>query len=278
MNQALIRRPAVSGLFYPDDQATLRQTVANLFDQAHQICPGGSREPAAPKAVIAPHAGYIYSGLPAAIAFAAFEPIASAIRRVIVIGPSHRMAFTGIATSSAEQFATPLGNVPQDAALRETAEQLAFVVRLDQAHAEEHALEVELPFLQHLLPDFAILPLVVGDATADQVASVLDSVWGHGNETAVVVSSDLSHYLSYDRARDIDQRTAYAIESLDPHALSSNMACGHQPIRGLLTMASRKRLTPRTLALMNSGDTSGTRDRVVGYGAFAFYEAVASSN
>ncbi|MBL1217043.1 MAG: AmmeMemoRadiSam system protein B [Planctomycetes bacterium] len=267
MNQAVTRQPAVSGLFYPGDRSGLQQTVSDLLADA----PRSHMQHRSPKALIAPHAGYDYSGLPAAIAFATLEPIASTIRRVILIGPSHRVAFSGIATSGADCFATPLGMVVQDAALRETAEELPYVTRLDEAHAQEHSLEVELPFLQSLLPAFTFVPLVVGDATADEVAAVLAGLWGD-DDTIIIVSSDLSHFLSYGQAREIDRATANAIESLAPQAISSQMACGHQPIKGLLTLARTRTLTAQTLALMNSGDTSGSRDRVVGYGAFAFYE------
>jgi MEMO1 family protein len=266
---AAVRPPAVAGTFYPGSPEELRSMVAALMGEAESR--EGERPPRpAAKAVIAPHAGYVYSGPIAAVAFRALAPAAPAIRKVVLLGPAHYVPIRGLALPAAQSYATPLGLVAID------PEGAGAVLRLPQvrvqpeAHAREHSLEVELPFLQMLLGEFRVLPLVVGDADDEEVAEVLDRVWG-GPETAVVISSDLSHYLPYDRAREVDRRTADEILALDG-PLDPHQACGAMPINGLLATARRRGLTPELLDLRSSGDTAGDRGRVVGYGAFAFHE------
>ncbi len=260
----LVRTAAVAGLFYSGTATALAKDVDDALDQARQVS-----QPA-PKALIVPHAGYIYSGAVAAEAFALLRRAATAITRVVILGPCHRVALTGLALPAARAFATPLGLVPLDRAAINAIAQLPQVVSSDGAHAREHAIEVQLPFLQRLLGRFSILPLVVGDATADEVAQVLERVWG-GPETLIVISSDLSHYHEYDSARRKDEATTRAILGFDTR-LHHEQACGATPIAGLLVVAKRRGLVPRLLRLCNSGDTAGDRQRVVGYAAFAFHE------
>jgi AmmeMemoRadiSam system protein B len=260
--QPSIRPAAVAGLFYPESPARLQGDVDRFLAEATV------RPRPTPKAIIAPHAGYVYSG---AIAGSAFRALAGLpVRRVVLLGPSHRVAFAGIALPGAQAFATPLGTVPVDADLVAAVAGLPGVFPYPEAHAEEHALEVELPFLQRLLGDFTMLPLVVGEAGAAAVAAVLDAVWG-GEETAIVVSSDLSHYLPAPQAERVDRQTAESILRLSG-PLDPFQACGAQPINGLLAVAERRGLLPELLDLRHSGDTAGDRRRVVGYGAFAFAE------
>lgn len=259
-----IRPTAVAGMFYPDDRDELHEMVADFLREA------GSAHDPAPKAIIAPHAGYIYSGPIAASAYSHLAPSRDTIRRVVLLGPSHRVAFPGIAVSNADYFHTPLGDIPLDHELREQVAQLPQVQRFDQAHQMEHSLEVHLPFLQEVLGDFTLLPLVVGDATPADVAGVLRAVWG-GEETLIVVSSDLSHYHDYATAQRMDRATSNAIEQLKPEAIDYDNACGRTPLSGLLLVAKEKRLHAETIDLRNSGDTVGTRDQVVGYGAYLFH-------
>jgi hypothetical protein len=257
------RQPSVAGLFYPADPDTLRRQV-DAFLAA--VAPALTLNP---KALIAPHAGYPYSGPVAACAYAQLAPIAAAVRRVVLLGPAHRLAVRGLAYPSAERLLTPLGPVEVDrAALNELAD-LPQVTCVDAAFDGEHCLEVQLPFLQSLLPDFRVVPLLVGAATVQSVAEVLDRLWG-GPETLILVSSDLSHYLDYDTAAQMDRETTDAIERLEPERLDHQCACGATPLCGLLLEARRRELTATTLDLRSSGDTAGIRDQVVGYGAYAF--------
>lgn len=260
-----IRHPAVAGAFYPADPLQLRRMVEQFLGAAHAAGP-------VPKAIIAPHAGYIYSGAVAASAYARLLPARDAIRRVVLIGPSHRVPFHGLAITAADAYATPLGTVPID---RQTVARLAAlpgVGLLDAAHGPEHSLEVHLPFLQVALADFTLVPIVAGQAPPDVVARVLDAAWG-GPETLLVVSSDLSHYLEYPAAQALDARTCRAIETLDAAAIGQDQACGRIPVAGLLTLARARHLKAETLDLRNSGDTAGPRNGgVVGYGAWAFVE------
>jgi AmmeMemoRadiSam system protein B len=265
------RPAAVAGMFYPADPAVLRGAVHRLLAAA----PEASGERPAAKALIVPHAGYTYSGPVAAAVYARLAPHASAIRRVVLLGPAHRVAFRGLALPGAERFATPLGDVAVDAAAVATVARLPQVLEHAAAHAGEHSLEVQLPFLQRVLADFTLVPLVVGMAKDDDVAGVLDVLWG-GPETLIVVSSDLSHYHPYDEARRLDRATADAILALAPH-LDHEQACGATPVNGLLLAARRRGLVPALVDLRNSGDTSGDRRRgVVGYAAFEFTEAPSS--
>jgi hypothetical protein len=261
-----VRPPAVAGSFYPADAGRLRAAVEGYLGAAN-----GSQAAPSPKALIAPHAGYVYSGPVAGHAFASLGAGASAIRRAVVVGPAHFVPFCGIAVPSAAAFRTPLGDVPLDGQAIEAVRDLPQVRLADAPHEPEHALEVELPFLQTVLADFALVPLVVGDATSDEVAQVLERLWG-GPDTLLVISSDLSHYEPYARAKEHDAATAAAIERLDAPSLGPRDACGWLPISGLLMAASRRAMQAVRLDLRNSGDTAGPKDQVVGYGAWAFYE------
>ncbi len=261
MSPGAVRPPAVAGGFYPADPRRLQAEVARLLAAVP-----ASAGPA-PKALIAPHAGYVYSGAVAAAAFA--ELRGRAVPRVVVIGPAHFVALRGIAVPTAQAFATPLGRVPVDRDALATIADLPCVIEMDAAHAPEHAIEVELPFLQALLPPFALVPLLVGGAAPDEVAQVLARLWG-GADTLIVVSSDLSHYHAYETARRLDAATAARIERGDWAGLGPGDACGRLPIAGLLAEGARHGVAARRLALCNSGDTTGTRDEVVGYGAWAF--------
>ena len=259
-----LRSPAVAGLFYPEDAAALAASVRRLL--AAVAPEPGPR----PQAIIAPHAGYVYSGPIAASAYALLEPFRDAIERVVLLGPSHYVPLRGLATSSAMAFETPLGRIPVDVELRDRLLQLPQVVSLDAAHAREHSLEVHLPFLQTVLASFSLVPLAVGDATATEVAAVLEPTW-NDDGGLVVVSSDLSHYLDYETAQRIDKDTCYRIENLARGGVSTESACGSRAVNGLIEAARRQGLEPSTLDLRNSGDTAGPRDRVVGYGSWAFF-------
>ncbi len=262
-----VRRPAVAGAFYPSDPAELESVVRRYLSEV----PSTPRA-VPPKAIIAPHAGYVYSGPVAATAYARVAPLKGRVRRIILLGPSHRVPLRGLAASEAGSYETPLGRVPIDRDAVAAALKLPQVKAFEAGHTAEHSLEVHLPFLQVALGDFSLVPLVVGDASAAEVAEVLDLLWG-GDETLIVVSSDLSHYLDYEACRQLDAATTRAVESLDGKALGREQACGRIPIAGLLLSARRRGLVVATLDVRNSGDTAGPRDRVVGYGSWAFVEA-----
>jgi AmmeMemoRadiSam system protein B/AmmeMemoRadiSam system protein A len=259
----LVRPAAVAGVFYPDDPRELTDEVGDYLDRAREA----DQAPGFPKALIVPHAGYIYSGPVAASAYDLLRPARGVVKRVVVLGPCHRVPVRGLALPQAAAFATPLGRIPLDAEGVRALRDLPQVVESAATHAEEHALEVQLPFLQKVLGEFSLLPLVVGDAEPEEVAEVLDRLWG-GPETLVVVSSDLSHYHAYDSAREIDGATVRAILDFDA-GISHEQACGATPISGLLLAAKRKGLAPQLLDCRNSGDTAGDRRRVVGYASFA---------
>jgi AmmeMemoRadiSam system protein B len=256
-----VRAPAVAGLFYPADARQLAHDVQALLDAAppHELTP---------KALIAPHAGYIYSGPVAASAYATLAPLATRIRRVVLLGPTHRVAVRGLALPGAEAFDTPLGRVMLDAAAARGISHLPQVTVSAQAHALEHSLETQLPFLQSVLEDFTLLPLAVGMATPEEVAEVLEALWG-GEETLIVISSDLSHFLPYTVAQRVDRDTVQDILHLR-QPINHEQACGGTPVSGLIVAARRHRLTPHLLDLRNSGDTAGSHDQVVGYAALAF--------
>jgi AmmeMemoRadiSam system protein B len=256
-----IRPAAVSGLFYPENPGILEREVRAMLASAHL-------SDLTPKALIVPHAGYVYSGAIAADAYAALKNVASRIRRVLLLGPTHRVSVRGLALPGADAFATPLGIVQVDSAAAKCIAGLPQVVVSPQAHAQEHSLEVQLPFLQAVLTDFKLLPLAVGMASAEEVAEVLELLWG-GEETLIVISSDLSHYLPYDTAKRVDGATVQSVLDLTQGILHEQ-ACGATPINGLLLSACRHHLTPHLLDLRNSGDTAGSRDGVVGYASFAF--------
>lgn len=259
-----IRESAVAGHFYPDHPGQLSETVQGLLRRS-QAGPGP-----APKALIVPHAGYIYSGPIAATAYARLQPYRDLYDHVVLLGPCHRVAITGLAASASDAFRTPLGDVPLD---REAIKRLVphRVALSDAPHLLEHSLEVQLPFLQLTIDSFSLVPLAVGDTEPEAVAEVIDLLWG-GPETLVVVSSDLSHYLRYEDARRCDAATCQAIEGMDVHGVSSRNACGYTVVGGLLIAAKRHGLQIATLDLRNSGDTAGGKDRVVGYGSWILME------
>jgi AmmeMemoRadiSam system protein B len=257
------RPPAVAGAFYPDNPAELAAAVDGYMDEAGAAEPGP-----APKALIVPHAGYVYSGPIAGSAYCRVRELRGRIERVVLAGPAHRVRVRSVAASSADAFRTPLGDVPVDREAIAELLKLSQVELLDRAHAPEHCLEVQLPFLQRALETFSLVPLLVGDATFEEVAEVLEALWG-GSETLILISSDLSHYFDSETARRLDANTTRAIEGLEPRELGSESACGRVPIGGLLLAAERRGLHVRTLDLRNSGDTAGPRDQVVGYGAYS---------
>lgn len=258
-----IRPPAVAGMFYPSDAGVLAHEVQFFLKNSHHF-------DLTPKALIVPHAGYIYSGPIATTAYATL--IADRIRRVVLLGPTHRVAVQGIALPGADAFDTPLGRVMIDTAAAQSIKHLPQVVVSREVHAQEHSLEVQLPFLQSVLRDFTLVPLAVGMASSEKVAEVLEFLWG-GDETLIVVSSDLSHYLPYSVAQRKDRETVEAILNLQ-QPIPHDRACGGTPVSGLILAARRHHLTPHLLDLKNSGDTAGSRDQVVGYAAMAFTEDV----
>jgi AmmeMemoRadiSam system protein B len=247
-------------MFYPGDRTRLEGAVRAYLAEAKADGP-------APAAIIAPHAGYVYSGPVAASAYARLAPLAGKVKRVVLIGPAHRLAFRGIAVSDADSFATPLGEIPIDRPSVARLAALPQVKRLEQAFEGEHCLEVHLPFLQVVLGAFHLVPLVAGDATGAEVEEVLQALWD-SDETLPVISSDLSHYHDYETARRRDRATSQAIEALDDDALGWDDACGRVPISGLLRIARRRGLAASTVDLRNSGDTAGPKTEVVGYGAW----------
>lgn len=260
-----VREPAVSGQFYPSTHQELRHAVNSYLAQA------SSTFTAIPKAIIVPHAGYIYSGPIAATAYATLTPARDTIRRVVLLGPSHHIGFSGVALTEAEYYRTPLGDIPIDQQAYAQLITLRQVNLLPVAHRQEHSLEVQLPFLQTVLSEFTLVPIVVGLASKQDVAEVLELLWG-GDETLIVISSDLSHYHDYATAQQLDAATSAAIVGQQPDLISHDHACGGTVIRGLLQLASQRPLHITTLDLRNSGDTAGPRDRVVGYGAYAVTE------
>jgi AmmeMemoRadiSam system protein B len=265
-----VRTPAVAGMFYPGDAAQLQQAVKGYLSAVR--FEGGQT----PKALIAPHAGYVYSGPIAASAYARLAPLKGKISRVVLIGPSHRVGFRGLALCTANAYAIPGKTIPLDREMESRLASLPGVGLLDQAHVPEHSLEVHLPFLAAVLGDFKLVPIVAGEASPELVADLLEAAWG-GDDTLIVVSTDLSHYHAYEQARKIDAATVAAIEQLDPARLDGEHACGHVPVAGLLELARRKSLQVKTLDVRNSGDTAGPKDRVVGYGAWAFFEGTADA-
>lgn len=259
-----IREPAVAGLFYPGRAQRLQQDVESLLSEAAEQPAGPS-----PKALIVPHAGYIYSGPVAARAYRRLTGIEDVIDRVVLLGPAHRVFLHGMAVPEAMAFATPLGEIPLDLAAIEAISDLPGVCRSDAAHAREHSLEVQLPFLQTMLADFHLVPVVVGRCEAGLVANLIDALWG-GPETLVVISSDLSHFLPYPTAREVDGNTCQRILDKDGQ-LTGDEACGAYVINGLLRSRHCQAMKIEAVDLRNSGDTAGNRSQVVGYGAFALH-------
>lgn len=257
------REPAVAGAFYPADSEVLHQQLTDMLDSA-------SFQGTPAKAIIVPHAGYIYSGQLAAQAYASLQAQREIIKTVVLLGPAHTVYFRGIAAPADDEFRTPLGTIPIDQkAIEGLVDKLEFVQRLPQPHRDEHCLEVQLPFLQEVLENFKLIPLVVGDASPDQVEKVIDNLWGD-ESTLIVISSDLSHFHDYETARALDSQTASAIEGLQTQELNGKRACGYLPVTGLLLAAQSRQIWPKRVGLCNSGDTAGDKIRVVGYGAWIF--------
>jgi AmmeMemoRadiSam system protein B len=260
-------------LFYPDRETSLRTDVEGYLQAAEEAAARSKKgtldpeRPGRPKAIIAPHAGFVYSGPVAASAYIRASLLQGVVQRVVLLGPAHRYPFRGLAASSAIAFETPLGSVPLDREAIRDALRLGQVHLLDDAHEGEHSLEVHLPFLQVVLGDFSLVPLVVGETTPEEVAQVLEILWG-GSETLIVISTDLSHYLPHSRATELDASTARAIEELKPESIGRDQACGRLPMAGLLLRAQAEGLSVECVDLRNSGDTAGPRDQVVGYGSF----------
>jgi MEMO1 family protein len=254
------RPAAVAGMFYPADPGQLEHDVQKFLAAAHP-------QALNTKALVVPHAGYIYSGAIAASAYITLKSIAPRIKRVVLVGPTHRVAINGLALPDTDAFDTPLGQIHLDKDAMRAIARFPQVIISGEAHEQEHSLEVQLPFLQNVLGEFSLLPLAVGMATAEEVAEVLDAVWG-GDETLIVISSDLSHYLPYAAAQFIDNKTVQDIIKLQ-QPIHHEQACGGTPISGLIVAARKHHLDPHLLDLRNSGDTAGSRDRVVGYAAFA---------
>lgn len=269
MSSLTVRPPAVAGQFYPADPDRLEAEVRRYLVEGDG--PEDCEDYPLIKAIIAPHAGYTYSGTVAAAAYLQLACSDIPVRRFILIGPAHYAPVRGLAISGAAAFDTPLGRVPVDDAIRTALLSAAAVTVDDDAHAPEHSLEVQLPFLQELFLDFSIVPLLVGDTTAGEVAAALEIVWGEA-DTRVIVSSDLSHFHDYETAQSLDRETAKAIVAMKPEALREDSACGRVAIAGLLMAARRRGMHSETITLRNSADTGGPRDRVVGYGAFLFSE------
>jgi len=255
-----IRHPVCAGTFYPDNPAELRQMVEGFLSTGSDV----NEDPG--KAYVLPHAGYVYSGSVAGVGYRRLLQERDKVERVLLLGPSHHIAFQGLAISQHDAFATPLGHVAVDREALATIGNLPQVIQMDQAHSREHSIEVHLPFLQVVLNNFRLVPLVVGQVEEGEVAQVLDLLWG-GPETRVIVSSDLSHYHDYDTACRIDRETACRVEKL--LRVTPDQACGAVPLDGLLHVVRARAMRIRTLDLRNSGDTAGGKDRVVGYGAFA---------
>jgi len=273
-----VRPAAVAGSFYPADSQTLAKNINTLLDAtisdiSRKIDPITKAVP--PKAIVVPHAGYIYSGQTAAVAYSRLAAWRNTIKRVILLGPVHRVPVRGLALPDADTFATPLGEVELDKAAMTSIAGMKQVVVNSLAHAQEHSLEVQLPFLQSVLGDFKLVPLAIGDASPAEVAEVLNVLWG-GPETIIVVSSDLSHYLPYAMAEAVDQSTVQDILNMR-ETLTHQQACGGTPVNGLISAARKHHLHPTLLNLCNSGDTAGDKSRVVGYASFMFTEGTGNA-
>lgn len=262
-----VRQPAVAGTFYSGQRVALSNHVMSMLaaTKLGVDVPNGI-----PKAIIVPHAGYIYSGATAALGYAHLLSGRKTIKRVVLLGPVHRVPVRGLALPGVDAFSTPLGDVEIDQIAVAALAPLRQVVVSPAAHAQEHALEVQLPFLQSVLDDFKLVPLAVGDATPAEVAQVIEMLWG-GSETLIVISSDLSHFLPYNKAQSVDHETVETILNL-VGPVTHEQACGGTPINGLLLAAKHHQLRPHLLGLCNSGDTAGDRQRVVGYASFAFMQ------
>lgn len=259
----MIIYPNVADKFYPADPSVLRQDILTMLTAASD-----KATLPIPKAIIAPHAGYIYSGLIAASAYACLTKAKKQIHRIVLLAPSHQYPVSGVAITDAKSYMTPLGQITIDQKSI-SALNLPYVQAVEEAFASEHAIEVHLPFLQLTLETFSLIPLLVGLATTAQVGKVLEKLWD-GPETLIIISSDLSHYYPYDLAQFLDKKTAEAIIKLDPKDITPEQACGAVGIKGLLAIAAKKKLHASQIDLRNSADTAGPKDQVVGYGAFHF--------
>jgi AmmeMemoRadiSam system protein B len=264
-----MRAPAVAGSFYPDRPGELAAAVQGYLADAALSESGETKS--APKAIIVPHAGYIYSAPVAATAYARLKPLAGTVSRVVLLGPAHTVALGAIAAPHAEAFDGPLGPLTVDRPALWALAGLSQVVQDDAPHAREHCLEVQLPFLRTVLGEVSIVPLVVGDVAPAAVAEVIERLWG-GPETLILLSTDLSHYHHHEAARARDAATASAIEALEGARIGPEDACGCRALAGLLAAARTRNLTIERLDLRTSGDTAGPKDRVVGYGAWVLYE------
>jgi len=256
------RPPCVAGMFYSDNERKLGQEIDRYLKNSEKT-------DMRPAALIAPHAGYMYSGPVAGSAFAPLLSLADKIDRILLLGPSHRVAFRGLAVPRWEAFATPLGSIPVDLEAVEEIAELPQVQYSDEAHRSEHSLEVELPFLQYMLPEFKLIPIVTGQAPKEDVSETITKAI-KDDCIMIIVSSDLSHYHDYRTAQKMDERTSRSIEELEPDNILHEHACGQTAINGLLHYARKNNLKAKTIDLRNSGDTAGSKDRVVGYGAFIF--------
>lgn len=260
------RAAAVAGTFYPLDENTLKSDIQRYLKLAGE----NGTEIVTPKALVVPHAGYIFSGPIAASAYRHLIPLKQQIKRVVLLGPAHRTPFNGLALPEADTFSTPLGDIPIDHQGVQALANFDQVITSEQIHRNEHSLEVQLPFLQEVLDDFTLIPLVVGDANADEVAEVIKQLWGD-EHTLIIISTDLSHYHKYNEAQQLDSSTSNAIINLKPELIDFEDACGRNGLKGLLTVATEKKLSVDLLDIRNSGDTAGDKERVVGYGAYAFH-------
>jgi len=259
-----ILAPSVAGMFYPDDPRVLREMIQKFLGAADASLP-------VPKVIIAPHAGFIYSGATAAAVYACLTKAKAQIKRVVLLGPAHRYPIQGLAVTDMDGFATPLGEIAIDKEAIKNALSLSQVQVINEAYHGENSLEVQLPFLQEILGDFKLVPILVGDADNTQIVEVLEKLWG-GEETLIVISSDLSHYLDYKSAKNIDAATIEAILKLRPQDIAYEQACGRKAINALLIVAANKKLKPKLIAACSSGDTAGDKDAVVGYVGVHFYE------
>lgn len=255
-----IRPAAVAGMFYPENSKQLHRDIQTYLTQ------GQHQSQTRPRAIIVPHAGYIYSGIVAGSVYSIVKQYHDQYRRVVLLGPCHYVGVRGLALPSAEYFSTPLGDIPIDLELSQKISHLPQVITSSAAHAREHSLEVQLPFLQEVLDEFTLLPLVVGQASAMEVAEVLACLWDM-EDTLFVISSDLSHFLTYEEAKTVDNETSQLILSKDEH-ITPERACGCYSINGLLHLAKKQGLTVECVDRRNSGDTAGNKDRVVGYGSY----------
>ncbi|RMG95576.1 MAG: AmmeMemoRadiSam system protein B [Chloroflexi bacterium] len=263
MDTTKVRSPAVAGTFYPSQPVHLRQTVRQFLESAVYL------HVPPPKAIIVPHAGYLYSGPVAGTAYRHWLSDGQQIERLVLIGPAHWVPVFGIAATSFTAFATPLGEMVVDLEAVEKIRPFPYIHISNPAHIPEHCLEVQLPFLQEICPQARIVPLLVGDATPQQVAEILSVFWSDSH-TRFIVSSDLSHYHTYETARRLDMATAMAIQRQRPNAIGPEQACGRLAIQGLLYLTEQSGMVVHIADLRNSGDTAGSKDQVVGYGAFLF--------